>query len=52
MNDTMLYVMVGLLIGVFGWATFEYAKAGYEAWREQHHSPVAEQPNSEETKTG
>ncbi len=48
MNDTMLYVMISMLIGLFSWAGFEYAKAGFDAWKEKHQPPTAKQRNSDE----
>lgn len=38
MDDLMLYVMVGSMFGLFGWAFYEYAKAGIQFWRETHRS--------------
>ena len=39
MNDLMLYIMVASIFGMFGWAAFEYAKAGYQSWTEQRQTP-------------
>jgi hypothetical protein len=38
MKDPMLYIMVAALLGMFGWAGVEYAKAGYEFWKEQRRA--------------
>ena len=38
MNDLMLYIMVAAIFAMFGWAGFEYAKAGYQFWKEQRHA--------------
>jgi len=43
MNDLMLYVMVGLLVAMFGWAGYEYAKAGYEFWRERRKASLIDE---------
>lgn len=52
MSDVMLYVMVVLIFGMFGWAAFEYAKAGYHWWREHHGKTPQETPNPKTTRDG
>ena len=41
MDDLMLYIMVASILGMFGWAAFEYAKAGYQFWKEQRQASNA-----------
>lgn len=47
MNDAMLYVMIAMLFGMFGWAGYEYAKAGYESWKKKRRVPTTTKPTDE-----
>ena len=49
-NDVMSFAMLVMLFGLFGWAGYEYAKAGYEAWRDNHRVPAATEAIEEEDK--
>ena len=49
-NNFMSYAMVAMIIGLFGWAGYEYAKAGYEAWKERHQAPRPAELLEEEEK--
>lgn len=49
-SDFMSYAMVAMIAGLFGWAGYEYAKFGFETWKQHHQPPRAAELLEEDNK--